>query len=305
MKSHLSPETMAGLPDTSGVYLFYGPLGELLYVGKSKSVRTRVRSHFSAPEKRWLYRKIHRVEVRETAGELGALLLESQLIKELRPMFNVASRRRRRIIIARRLTNPEGYFVVRLEPVDYLDVIKEEPVLGIFKHKTQAKEFLATISKSHRLCPKLLRLETARRHCFSYHLGQCDGACMGEEDPKLYNARLEQAFESRRIKAWPYGGGVAVEERSVRGSHQEIFLIDNWCLVASFTSSGGSFEKSDKEQRRFDYDSYKILYAYMTDPQNLQSIKPLGRQEFDKLCIDGLQGIASISAGTGEPQRHT
>jgi DNA polymerase-3 subunit epsilon len=305
MKSHLSPDTLAGLPDTSGVYLFYGPLGELLYVGKSKSVRSRVRSHFSAPEERWLYRKIHRVEVRETAGELGALLLESQLIKELRPMFNVASRRRRRIIIARRLTNSGGYFVVRLEPVDYLDVKQAEPVLGVFKHKTQAKEFLATIAKSHRLCPKLLRLETARRHCFSYHLGQCDGACMGEEDPEQYNVRLESAFESRRIKAWPYDGGVVVEERSVRGSHQEVFLIDNWCLVGTFGSVSGSIEKSSQEQRRFDYDSYKILYAYITDPRNQQAITALARQEFDKLCINGFQGATSILARTGEPQGHT
>ena len=77
MKRHLSKEAIAALPDSPGVYLFYGPLDELLYVGKSKTIRTRVRSHFSSPDERWLCRKVTRVEARETAGELGALLLES------------------------------------------------------------------------------------------------------------------------------------------------------------------------------------------------------------------------------------
>lgn len=125
---------------------------------------------------------------------------------------------------------------------------------------------------------------------------------MGEEDPEQYNVRVEEAFQSRRIKAWPYEGGVVVEERSVRGPQQEVFLIDNWCLVASFRSVGGSFEKSIQEQRRFDYDSYRILYAYITDPHNRQAITPLGRQEFDKLWLNGPQSMATISAGTGEPQ---
>jgi DNA polymerase-3 subunit epsilon len=296
MKPLLDPETIAGLPDTPGVYLFYGSLGELLYVGKSRSVRTRVRSHLSAPEERWMSRKIRRIEVRETAGELGALLLESRLIKELRPMFNVAARQRRRIIIARRVTNPQGYSVVSLEAVDYLDVKEAEPILGVFKHKTQAKEYLAAIAKSHRLCPKLLRLEVARRHCFSYHLGQCDGACMGEEDPEKYNARLEEAFEARRIKAWPYQGGVAIEERTSRGDHHEVFLIDNWCLVASFGSADGTLKRNAYEQHRFDYDSYKILYSYLTDPRNDEAIRVYNRRDFDELRIKGVPGAFTKSS---------
>lgn len=289
MKYHLAADTISALPDSPGVYLFYGSLGELLYVGKSKTIRTRVRSHFSSPEERRLCRKVYRIETRETAGELGALLLESQLIKELRPLYNVASRRRRRIVVARRSMNPLGYAVVNLEAIDYLDVKETEPILGVFKHKTQAKEYLVLIAKSHRLCPKLLRLEVARRYCFSYHLGQCSGACMGEEDVAGYNARVEAAFEARRIKAWPYEAGVTVEERSPRGSQREVFLIDNWCLVASFKSADDGFEKSPHAQHRFDYDSYKILYSYLTDPQNHSSITPYGRKEFDDLRRNGIR----------------
>lgn len=294
MKRRLSKETIATLPESPGVYLFYGSLDELLYVGKSKTIRTRVRSHFSSPDERWLCRKVTRVEVRETAGELGALLLESQLIKELRPMFNVASRQRRRLIIARRSTNAQGYTVVNLDAVDYFDVKKTEPILGVFKHKTQAKEYLDLIARTHRLCSKLLRLEVARGYCFSYHLGQCGGACMGEEDPAKYNARVEEAFEARRIKAWPYEGGVVVEERSKKNSQREFFLIDNWCLVTSFRSVGDGFEKGTHVQHRFDYDSYKILLSYMMDPQNHETITPYSRKEFDKLRRDLHRGESNI-----------
>ncbi|HTY36076.1 MAG TPA: GIY-YIG nuclease family protein [Bacteroidota bacterium] len=279
----ISKDALAALPETPGVYLFYGSLGELLYVGKSKAIRTRVRSHFSARDERWLCRKVTRVEVRETAGELGALLLESQLIKELKPMFNVASRQRRRLVVARGTTNAAGYTVVHLEAVDYLDVRKSGPILGVFKHKTQAREYLDLIAKVHRLCPKLLRLEVARGYCFSYHLGQCGGACMGEEDPSLYNARVDAAFEERRIKAWPYPGGVVVEERSKKAARKEFFLIDNWCLVASIRVNGEEFENGVLVQHRFDYDSYKILLNHMVNPENHESIKPYAKREFEKL----------------------
>jgi DNA polymerase-3 subunit epsilon len=284
---------MAGLPDAPGVYLFYGSLEELLYVGKSKAIRTRVRSHFGAPEERWLMRKVRRVEIRRTAGELGALLLESRLIKELRPMYNVAARMRRRIIVARRALNPDGYAIVHLQAVDYLDVRAEDPILGVFKHKTQAREYLAMIAKAHRLCPKLLRLEQARSYCFSYHLGQCNGACMGEEDPVHYNARLDKAFEARRIKAWPFEGGVIIEEQVEKEKLRELFLIDNWCLVASYRSSEQQLVDDSLQQHRFDYDSYKILYSYLADPQNQSSITPLDRQKFADLLRTGLGAFAS------------
>lgn len=276
-------DLVASLPNTPGVYLFYGPRDELLYVGKSKSIRTRVRSHFSSNEERWVRRRVHRIETRETAGELGALLLESQLIKELRPMFNVAARRRRRIIVAKRVDDRHGYACISLEAVDYLHVSTSSPVMALFKHKTQAKEYLNTVAKTHRLCPKLLRLESARTYCFSYHLGHCSGACMGEESVEAYNNRFEQAFEERRIKAWPYDGGIVVEERSPTNHVREIFLVDNWCLIASFKYSNGDREQHIKGNHRFDYDSYKILYSFLTDEANDAHMSVVTKDAFDAL----------------------
>ncbi len=263
--------------------MFYSRLGELLYVGKSKTIRTRVRSHFADPSERWVRRRVVRIETRETAGELGALLLESKLIKELRPMFNVASRRRRKIVIAEGVQTTHGYLTVKLEEIDYLSMKEASPIMAIFKHTTQAKEFLDKIAKEYRLCPKLLKLEPARKHCFSYHLGQCNGACMGEEAPALYNARFEEAFNERRVQAWPYESGVLVEERSANGKESELFLIDNWCLIVSFKRINGNYQTHIKGEHRFDLDSYKILYSYLTDEANFSSLNVLSKKEYEKM----------------------
>jgi DNA polymerase-3 subunit epsilon len=274
LKSTFDKKSISTLPTASGVYLFYGAEDVLMYVGKSKTIRARVRSHFAARDERWLTKRIRRIEARETAGELGALLLESRFIKELRPMYNVRSRQPRRIIIARRVDNEQGYATVKLEAVDYLDIKPDAPILGIFKHKTQAKEFLDTISKTHRLCSKLLRLETSRGCCFPYHLGLCDGACIGEEDPAAYNVRVDAAFEARRIIAWPFDGPVILEEISKDKKLCEVFVIDNWCLIgAGKRNSHAGKSSGSSSPHRFDYDSYKLLYSYVMEEENKVKIQ--------------------------------
>lgn len=86
------------IPDTPGVYLFYGEGPRPLYIGKGKSVRTRVLSHFQGNSKvareQQIAQELRRIEWRETAGELGALLLQSRLVKELQPRHNRKSQKK-------------------------------------------------------------------------------------------------------------------------------------------------------------------------------------------------------------------
>jgi DNA polymerase-3 subunit epsilon len=263
--------------------------------------------------------RVRWIEVRETAGELGALLLESKLIKELKPMFNRAQRQRRRIVIAERRMTPQGYLTVHLRSVDAIDPRKSGEILGVFKHTTQAKEFLEQAVKERRLCPVLLGLEQGRRAgelvtresfighressivnrqskihqlrpCFSYHLDRCAGACIGEEQPEAYNPRVEQAFEERRIVAWPYRGGLMIrEKREVGGgtrgkvAREELFLVDNWVLVGSLTRTGSRIAPFVATSHRFDYDTYKILRAFVDDPRSPVSIKVVTRAEWRDL----------------------
>jgi DNA polymerase-3 subunit epsilon len=269
------------LPELPGVYLFYGTAGELLYVGKSRSIRTRVRSHFSSREERRMCAQVRHIEARQTSGELGALLLESQLIKELRPLWNIRSREKRRIIVAYAQTTDDGYTGISLEAVSQIQPSQAEPIMGIFKTKQQAKEYLATIAKTHHLCRKLLGLEQTSRSCFGYHLRQCHGACLGIEPPALYNKRVEQAFEERRIKAWPFEGAVIIEEKSE--CMGEVFVVDNWCLLYSFTFSEANHRLSVRGLHRFDYDSYRILAGYVFDESHKHTIRSAGKEEVEEL----------------------
>src|SRR5690606_36820442 len=92
---HLGAEQLAGVPDAPGVYLFYGEhvgggdAGLPLYVGKSTRLHSRVLSHFSADHQSdrelSLSQQVRRVEWIETAGEIGALLKEAELVKRLQP----------------------------------------------------------------------------------------------------------------------------------------------------------------------------------------------------------------------------
>ena len=280
-------EVIRALPDSPGVYLFYAQSGELLYVGKSKTIRSRVRAHFGMPEEKRMCRQVRHIEVRKTAGELGALLLESQLIKELHPFYNRLSRHKRRIILACRVLTTAGYFKVTLEAVSQIDTAKTNDILGIFKTKLQARDFLSASAKTHRLCLNLLGLEHSKRSCFSYHLHQCNGACVGLELPDLYNHRLEQAFEERRIKAWPFQGAVIIEERSEDGTEGEVFVVDNWCLLYSFSYSHEKHHLKVRGLHRFDYDSYRIIAGYVFTESNRQHIRPASKEEIATLIRQG------------------
>ena len=93
-------ETIAAQPDRPGVYFFRDAKGSVVYVGKAKRLRTRLRSYVTAVEAksgrlRQMMDDVRTVETTETGSELAALLLESRLIKEMQPRFNRASRRYR------------------------------------------------------------------------------------------------------------------------------------------------------------------------------------------------------------------
>ncbi len=93
-------EVLDGLPTRPGVYFMKDASGAVVYVGKAKSLRARVRTYFTAieahpPRLRQLVDAVRAVEWKETGSELSALLLESRLIKELQPRFNRADRRYR------------------------------------------------------------------------------------------------------------------------------------------------------------------------------------------------------------------
>src|SRR6266508_4771588 len=88
-------EVRKALPDGPGVYLFRDAKGKVIYVGKAKSLRKRVASHFSNPVTRGAYEMVDAIEGMEfvlVASEAEALLAEQNFIKQYRPRFNIRLR---------------------------------------------------------------------------------------------------------------------------------------------------------------------------------------------------------------------
>ncbi len=266
----ISEEELNALPEGAGVYIFYNKDNFPLYIGKSKNIKNRVLSHFYNSKKDALDRKIaqdiKRIECRETAGELGALLLEASLIKKLTPLYNRKLRYAAKLLALKKVTTSEKYYAVSVVNLQEIPSEDLNEVLGIFKSKRELKGFLLSIAKEYFLCVKLLGLEKTSKRCFNYHLNICKGACSGKESPAKYNLRFNEAFSESRIKEWPFKGPIGIKEKSKK---EEVFVVDRWCVLGKLEAGFESLEDISKEYL-FDTDTYKILKRYLKTSQDFE-----------------------------------
>lgn len=267
LPTHIPPETLDDIPDTPGVYLFYGERDVLLYVGKSIHLRQRVMSHFSADHRMYkemqLSQQIRRLEWRETAGEIGALLLEAQLIKDLQPIHNRALRRQRELCAWQLHASSLGHMQPALAYADEQDFGQADRLYGLFASRRKAETALRELAEAHALCLVMLGLESRAqpgKPCFAYQLRKCMGACIGVEPTAMHQARLEAALASLRVKSWPYDGVIGLIETDKEG-RQDVHVVCNWCYLGTAHSEEELWSLLHDMPARpaFDLDTYKIL----------------------------------------------
>ncbi|KKS98645.1 MAG: polymerase III subunit epsilon, DNA polymerase III subunit epsilon protein [Candidatus Gottesmanbacteria bacterium GW2011_GWA2_43_14] len=271
---NITGDELESLPESPGVYIFYGDHETPLYVGKSINIKDRVKSHFSrdylSSKDLNISREIRRIGYERTAGELGALFLESSLIKKLQPIYNRRLRLRRKLIAVTKCVNADGIYVFKIEEKSGGNGNFQD-LLSIFRSQSQAKEFLYSLAGEYDLCPKLLGLENTTGACFWYRLNRCRGICAKKEDKLKYNLRFMDAFTKYRVKPWPFAGPILVREES---ELKESFLFDRWCLLDSF-SSEEDMPVPGKYEYIFDYDAYKILHRFLSSGTNLRKVTNL------------------------------
>ena len=185
-----APST-AGVPDEPGVYIMRNAAGQVLYVGKSVSLRTRARAHFapSAPHEGWAEQAAI-VDHRTTNSELGALLLEHRLIRELRPPGNVIHKRDDAFVYLRcRLDIAYPVLEVAREPAAGRAV-----TIGPLRSRAAAVELKEQLDSLFGLrhCGRKLRL---RPWPSAYgQMGRCMSPCLNDLDPNVYRRRLDEAL---------------------------------------------------------------------------------------------------------------
>lgn len=267
MPPHLDPGALDELPDTPGVYLFYAENDVPLYVGKSVRLRQRVLSHFNADHRLYkdmrLSHEIRRLEWRETAGEVGALLLEAQLIKDMQPIHNRALRRQRDLCAWQLRPGAAGHVQPVLTYASEQDFGQADRLYGLFSSRRKAETTLRELAEAHALCLVMLGLEhrtQPAKPCFAHQLHRCRGACIGAEPVARHQARLEAALASLKVKTWPYPGAVGLLETGPDGG-QDVHVVHNWCFLGTARSEEALWTLLHEmpERPAFDLDTYKIL----------------------------------------------
>ena len=277
----LSPDLPDDLPESPGVYRFFGVDEQgaetLLYIGKANNLRERVLDHFRAgasdAKSLKLVAQVRRVQWTETAGELGALLLEAREVRESQPMYNRQPRGG-----GERLTwwfNDDNAAPV-LAQLD-ADVLRSGNAFGSYRCERDAHRALEALAREHEWCLKILGLESGPGSCFGFQVGRCSGACVGKEPARLHMVRVKIGMLPQRLKPWPHEGPVVFREGA--GERQQLHVIDAWQHLATFDAGDqdaiSTFVRSSRRAaERFDIDAYRIFTRFMRDTRHVPQPLP-------------------------------
>lgn len=250
--SHLKP-LLDDLPRNHGVYLFFGRTELPLYIGKSISIRSRVMNHFRNPDEASLLSQIIRIDYQLTAGEIGALLLESALIKKYLPIYNKRLRRTRTLCCWHWQNNK-----LHLKNMNEVDMVRTDNLFGLFRSSRIARDTLIQLADTNRLCLTTLGLEksTKGRPCFRSMIRLCGGACCGRESIDDHTARAITALEGIRLQKWPFDGAICIREN--HAELEQYHVIKDWYYLGSVETIQMA-QKLNKPTPHLDLDTYKIL----------------------------------------------
>lgn len=258
LPSNIDRTLIDDLPESPGVYLFYGENDLPLYIGKSTNIRQRVLSHFSADHSHGkemsLSQQLRRIDWIETAGELGALLMEAKLIKTLQPIHN-RRLRRKNALCAWQLQQQAEHLRPVLTWADDLDFGVQDNLYGLYHSQRDAQKALRSIADQNQLCLSVLGIEKTSkgRPCFAQQLKKCKGVCIGQEKPVSHAARLLMAMNKLKLAIWPYPGAMGIQEGD------ELHVIDHWCYLGTAKNEAEVHDLLGSSRPAFDRDTYLIL----------------------------------------------
>jgi excinuclease ABC subunit C len=189
---------LANLPVSPGVYMFKDAKGKVLYVGKAKSLKSRVRSYFGEgglPSTRTeaLVKSTRDLDIIVTHREVEALILEANLIKHFRPRYNINLRDDKKFPFMK-VTTREPF--PSIYPTRNL---KDESAryFGPYTDARAMRKTLKILTEAFpvRTCKRRLPLKQADRGCLKYYIGKCIGPCRGEISSEEYKGLVQQVCQ--------------------------------------------------------------------------------------------------------------
>jgi len=259
LPSHLDASLLVELPTGPGVYLFYGENDLPIYIGKSKTIRSRVLAHFSSDvrssKELSLAQQVRRVEWRETTGEISALLLEADLVKSMRPTHNRQLRLNQNVCTLV-LDAPQAFPQVQSLSIDEALPEQSGRAYGLFQSMTEAKRSLRLLCEEHGLCQAVLGVEKRKQGeaCFGRQLKKCQGACEGGESLERHHLRVMTALARLKVRDWPFAGPAFLREG------EALLIFQDWAYLGTAHSEADLEDcLAGRRQIQFDRDTYRIL----------------------------------------------
>jgi excinuclease ABC subunit C len=214
---------IASLPDVPGVYIWKDKTGKVLYVGKAKRLRQRLRSYLTSdysqsPKNRMLLRLITDFETIVVNSELEALLLENNLIKEHRPQFNIQLRDDKsypHVAVTVGESFPRVLVLRRLD-------LQNARYFGPYTDVTVLRRTIRTIRRvfTVRSCHFGLPDDVPDRPCLDYQIGRCLAPCVGYQSRAQYGEMIEN------VVAFLEGKTVQVRARLREGMESAAERLD-------------------------------------------------------------------------------
>ena len=201
----IAGDVLDRIPTEPGVYLFKDARGTVIYVGKAKNLRTRVRQYFREGGDERLFvaagflgRAVADVETIVTTSEKEGLLLENHLIKKHQPRFNVKLRDDKQYLVLRLVDpKPADEATAKRDVFPRVEVVRNirddhANYFGPYHSATSARQTLRTLNRHFKLrtCTDHV-LETRGRPCLQYQIKRCSGPCAIAVPPAEYAEQVE------------------------------------------------------------------------------------------------------------------
>ena len=173
------------IPSQPGIYMMKGKDNKIIYIGKAKNLRNRVRSYFLKNQNyktQKLVQKIHDIEFILTDNESEAYLLEANMIKRYRPVFNIELKDQQRYTYLR-ITNEKYPRLLVARRTRTGEFLGDGRIYGPFTHGSSKMLSIGLLRKTFkiRICKKL-----PKEACLEYHLGNCEAPCQFKEAQEKY-----------------------------------------------------------------------------------------------------------------------
>ncbi len=187
------------MPANPGVYLMKNHSGEIIYIGKSRSLKNRVKSYFARKhdslKTSLMVSAIEDIEYIVTENEVEALILENNLIKKHRPRYNILLKDSKTHPYIR-VTIKEAF--PKLEKVRKVIFKDGNLYFGPFPNEYDLTRIVDLLSRNFRLCTgkNIKPVEGKKvRPCLKFHLGSCQGVCQGEVSSAEYSVSVLKAVD--------------------------------------------------------------------------------------------------------------